>query len=615
MPDPLPRDPDAWDSDAVGPEDVAARCERVAEVAALLQRRDLADKLAAAAARTTSPCTVLMVVGEFKQGKSSLVNGLVGRNVCPVDDDLATSVVTAVHAAPQLSVVARRREDGRSVAVDVDPDELTLLVTERGNPDNRAGIERVDIGVPSPLLEAGVVVVDSPGVGGIGPANAAATMSFLPLADAVLFVTDSTSELSAPELDFLEDAVTRCPAVVVVQTKTDLSPSWRRIAALNEGHLERRQIDAPLVSVSSALREVALRRGDAALNDRSGFPALLTLLDAGLVSDARATAASRAVAEAADAVVQLRSVVEAELLALADPSHVARAVEDARQAELRLAGLESAGARWSQVLNEALADLTNRVSFDFRERQRRLQRDLDARIEAATTGWEQILDEAKAAVAAEVAASYSTVTDGARAAVDAVDVLLAGELGLAWTGSARTYDVATLADGEVRDESGGAVRVAASGVGQAVGALKGLQGGVMLLGMLGMLFPAIAISTPIMLGVGSAFGVKNVVDQRKRRVSEARAATRQAVRQLLDEVSFKVGTDIGATTKLVQQQVREDVSARVAELLRTAQDRAARSAEAAASSGRERADRVEAVERAAALLQALERELGGVVAA
>ena len=76
-----------------------------------LERPDLAERVSAAAARLRRPSTVVCVVGEFKQGKSSLVNALLGQNVCPVDDDLATSAITLVRWAEEAGAVVRRKAD------------------------------------------------------------------------------------------------------------------------------------------------------------------------------------------------------------------------------------------------------------------------------------------------------------------------------------------------------------------------------------------------------------------------------------------------------------------------------------------------------------------------
>src|SRR5690606_24260135 len=64
-------------------------------------RGDLASRLAAAKRRLADPAVHIVVAGEFKQGKSSLVNALLGANVCPVDDDVATAVPTYVRYGQQ----------------------------------------------------------------------------------------------------------------------------------------------------------------------------------------------------------------------------------------------------------------------------------------------------------------------------------------------------------------------------------------------------------------------------------------------------------------------------------------------------------------------------------
>ena len=98
--------------------------------------------------------------------------------------------------------------------------------------------------MPRHLLQAGLEVVDTPGVGGLNSVHGAATMAALPTADAVLLVSDASQEYTAPELEFLRQAVRLCPNVACVLTKTDLYPQWRRIAELDRGHLRTAGVDA-----------------------------------------------------------------------------------------------------------------------------------------------------------------------------------------------------------------------------------------------------------------------------------------------------------------------------------------------------------------------------------
>ena len=176
----------------------------VARLASELDRNDLVARLQAATARVRRPATIVCVVGEFKQGKSSLVNGMVGQPACPVDDDLATSALTLVRYGDPLVEVRRLdaggQPPGATVTDQIEPDQLVEWVTEAGNPGNERGVERVDISVPSELLSQGLVLVDTPGMGSIGAGHGAATLAFLPWADGLIFVSDASAELSQPEV-------------------------------------------------------------------------------------------------------------------------------------------------------------------------------------------------------------------------------------------------------------------------------------------------------------------------------------------------------------------------------------------------------------------------------
>ena len=256
-----------------------------------LERPDLVGRVTAAAARLQRPATIVAVVGEFKQGKSSLVNGLLGQPVCPVDDDLATSAITLVrHGEQPAAVVRRTGEDAASGPIPLA--QLGDWVSESGNPGNHKGVERVEITVPSAILAQGLVIVDTPGMGGLGAGHAASTLAFLPFADGLVLVSDASSELSAPEIEFLRRAVELCPTVLFAQTKIDLYPAWERIFDLNRGHLERAGVRIPMVAVSSQLRTVALARKDRALNAASRFPELISHLGDRVVTPAKEGAAS-----------------------------------------------------------------------------------------------------------------------------------------------------------------------------------------------------------------------------------------------------------------------------------------------------------------------------------
>ncbi len=136
----------------------------------------------------------------------------------------------------------------------IPPEDVGGWVAERDGQETRRGVEVVEVGLPDPFLERGIALVDTPGVGGLNAAHAAATLAFLPSADALVFVTDASAELSAPELAFLTSARSAGPPILIAVTKVDIYPEWRRIIAIDEGHLGAIGMDDVPFGLSSVLR-------------------------------------------------------------------------------------------------------------------------------------------------------------------------------------------------------------------------------------------------------------------------------------------------------------------------------------------------------------------------
>ena len=81
------------------------------------ERDDLADRVAAASSRLDTTAATTLVAGEFKQGKSTLVNALLNAEICPTDDDLSTATPTVIGHAADCSAKPRHNiERGRPPA-------------------------------------------------------------------------------------------------------------------------------------------------------------------------------------------------------------------------------------------------------------------------------------------------------------------------------------------------------------------------------------------------------------------------------------------------------------------------------------------------------------------
>jgi len=582
-----------------------------------LERPDLAQRATAAAARLKRPSTVVCVVGEFKQGKSSLVNGLLGRTICPVDDDLATSAITLVRYGDEATASVRRRgDDGTATSQSVPVEELTDWVSEVGNPKNAKQVERVEITVPSPLLKQGLVVVDTPGMGGLGAGHAAATLAFLPFADGLIFVSDASAELSAPEVVFLRRATELCPTVMFALTKIDLYPQWQRIAELDRGHLDREGLRIPTVAVSSVIRTEALARKDKELNDRSRFPVLVKELGDKVVAPAKAGAATRSASEARSIALMVRSGLEAEKSVIGDPAATKAALQRLEAAKQRLEHLRGPGARWSTIVGDRTADVSNNVMFDFRGGMRQISRNMDEVIEELNKGdaWDDMVHDLQADVADEVTRAFVALEEGRIAIRDEVVNTLGEEnlqVDLGPGSGVDWFDVSDLWQGKALEASSSGKKKAFS---QGLTGLKGAQGGIMMFGMMGQFLPAAAgaliATNPVLLGIGALFGTMGLSEDRKRKVQMRRQTARGQVRQFLDDVQFEVNNQLTAVIRDIQRELRDEFTARLGELQRTYTDAAKSAQEDAQRSQAERSQRGGELDQSIAALRKVEATLG-----
>ena len=162
----------------------------------------------------------LAVVGQFKRGKSSLMNAIIGRPLLPTGLLPLTSAITALCYGPQEKVVLKRA--GWALDHEISIAELPDYVTEPGNPGNEKGVIEARVEFPVDFLRRGLYFVDTPGVGSTRQENTATTYSFLPQADAVIFVTSVEAPLSETEETFLRDIQGIVRRLFVVVNKTDL---------------------------------------------------------------------------------------------------------------------------------------------------------------------------------------------------------------------------------------------------------------------------------------------------------------------------------------------------------------------------------------------------------
>jgi len=144
----------------------------------------------------------LVILGQFKRGKSTFINALLGEDLLPTAIVPLTSVVTIIEYGAEVSVQVQFL-NGK--AKEVPLSQLPTYITERGNPENREGVGEVTIFHPSPYLRDGVRIIDTPGVGSVYTHNTDVAYRYLPQVDAGVFVISADPPLSESEHQFLKD--------------------------------------------------------------------------------------------------------------------------------------------------------------------------------------------------------------------------------------------------------------------------------------------------------------------------------------------------------------------------------------------------------------------------
>lgn len=221
----------------------------------------------------------LVVVGQFKRGKSSLMNALIGRDLLPTGLLPLTSAITTLRYGSRERVTLQRT--GWNIEQEIPLRELPGYVTEQGNPGNEKGLIEARVELPARFLRRGLFFVDTPGVGSASERAASVTYDFLPDAHAIIFVTSVEAPMSEVEMSLLSDIRLYVQQLFIAVNKVDTlsdEPEEARAAVLD--YIQRQASQAldgaqvPLYPVSAREGLAAARSGDQAALAQSGIPAL-----------------------------------------------------------------------------------------------------------------------------------------------------------------------------------------------------------------------------------------------------------------------------------------------------------------------------------------------------
>ena len=527
-------------------------------IAELNDRDDLAQRLVRARGRIIDPQIRVVIAGQLKQGKSQLLNSLLNLPVARVGDDEATVVITVVRYSdpPSARLVVAAGPNGESAAIDIPIDDINADLRRAPQAGGRE-VLRVEVGAPSPLLQGGLAFIDTPGVGGHGQPHLSATLGLLPDADALLMVSDTSQELTEPEMCFIRQAYQICPAAVLVATKTDLYPHWRHIVNANAAHLQRAQVPIPILPVSSLLRAHAVTLNDSEMNEESNFPSIVKFLSEKVLSRQTDRVRDEVLSEIRSAAEHLTITVRSELSSVNDPDFRDRLTEDLERRKREAHEALNQSALWQQVLNDGYTDLAADVDHDMRARFRILTADIERQIDSCdpTRHWAEIGNDLEESVATAVGDNFVWAYRRAEELADDVAASFA-DAGL---------DSILLPDLSARDMGADLGRLKSlaeleskpAGKGQkVVTGLRGSYGGVVMIGMLSSV-AGLGLFNPLSVGAGLVLGRMAYKEDKEQRLLRARAEAKTNVRRFVDDVSFVVGKESRDRLREIHRKLRD----------------------------------------------------------
>ena len=169
--------------------------------------------------------TSFLFCGEFKRGKSSLINAIIGDEICPTDIGITTAVVTRIMYGQTKKAVRYYGNllEGENA---LKKEEIAWEDIQKytvGDVIEIGSTVQMDLYYPSEFLKDGLVVIDTPGIGGLDPRHANLTAMALPYADIAVFITDASEPVTESELKFYEKKVaSRVKNTIVLVNKSDI---------------------------------------------------------------------------------------------------------------------------------------------------------------------------------------------------------------------------------------------------------------------------------------------------------------------------------------------------------------------------------------------------------
>ena len=237
---------------------------------------------------------------------------------------IPTFIESALNFAIRVTYVSGETEETTPKSVEEFRKELARFVTEEANPRNVLNVARGDVSLAAELLERGVVLIDTPGVGSTHRHQTAAADAVLPECDAALLVVSAGPPITEIEIAYLARIRQTMARLIVVLNKIDIIEPHERqkvVAFLRDALVDHAGLDpfTPIFSLSARDALRAKESGNAEALSASGFDELENSVLEFLATEKRQILNAAVARKAAVLVAQLELESEIALKSLRLP--------------------------------------------------------------------------------------------------------------------------------------------------------------------------------------------------------------------------------------------------------------------------------------------------------
>jgi len=553
-------------------------------------RADLHEWLSGRRAQLLDPHLRVLVTGAAAQGKSHLVNALINAPVCAESQAAGTPIATVVShgEVPAANLVQRAlaaadwtEKQQHRVALSAERLSESLTEAMLEQPAGAAALLHVEVEVPRALLANGLVLIDTPPLTDLPEASQAAKADLRLLvtharADLVVFVCESTREITDAEVEVLGDLARLYPHLVLALTKTDLAPRWRERLAGIQARLTDAGVPATVIAVSTALRQHALRSSNNALNNESGYPHLIGHLQHALAAKSDQLASATVSLLGRLAAERIATPLRADLKHHGEPSGAAAELHEAQR---RLEDLRRATARWQNCLADEAADLMSDIEHDLRERTRAILAEAERTLETMdpARAWDDFEPWLRQAIREAGETSFAWLAERAEWLTRRV----AEQLPESGSDPLPAWVTSAVEEPPDRTSVLSAPPVERFTISQKLFiGLRGSYGGILMVGLVTSL-SGMSLINPFSIGGGALFGGKTIRDESKSLLKRRQATAKLAVQRHVDEIFVGLAKDARDSVRRLQRNLRDHFSA-VTEDIHDAIMDSLRSAKAAA---------------------------------